>query len=103
MSTNQELFNLNNNNTITWIKVSDLKIGKSYKIVKVRRVVSKFRADRMQTVVQLEDGSSVSLPSRYDDLSSNTYDYLNKGVVYMMNGGPLGKSWKIVFSEESKP
>lgn len=99
MSSKKALSNLKLCGKKTWVKIGDLELNKPYKIIEVKRVPSKFDKSKMQTVVNLENGFTLTLSNRFDDLSEEMFTYLQTTEVYIINRGPSGRSWIIDFEE----
>lgn len=102
-TTTNALDNLNTFGKKTGVKLGDLEQNKPYKIVEVKSLPSKFHPSRMQTIVHLENGFTLTLPSRFDDLSEDMYKYLQTQGPYLINKGPSGRSWILHFEEEPTP
>lgn len=100
MKSNKVLQSLKSIGTVnSWIRISDLEMNKAYKIIAVKRAASKFNIDKMQTIITLKDGYLLSLPTRFDDLSEEMFEYLQTGVS-IVNKGAIGKTWILDFTTE---
>lgn len=93
----EALKKLNNYLNKTWTNLEDLEINIPYKIIRALKFPSKFHADTLQTVVHLDNGYVVALPSRYNDIDEDILAILNQGV-NIINRGREGNTWAINFS-----
>lgn len=102
-SNNQALSKLKLCGKKTWVKMGDLELNKPYRITEVKRCPSKFDKSKMQTIVHLENGFTVTLSTRFDDLNEEMFTCLQTAGVNLINRGPSGKSWIIDFEEINNP
>lgn len=80
-----------------FIKISSLEQHVAYKIYGARRLLTKFGE---RVVLELEK-DQLFLPSRFDKLSDDVIDSINKeGNYHLTNQGPAGSSYDVVFSQQ---
>lgn len=75
------------------LKVNEMTINKSYRILKARRVNTQYGE---RVIVELEK-KQVFLPSRYDAMRDSTLVSLCSGQYCMINKGVKGRSCEIEF------
>lgn len=85
---------------LVWIKFKELARNKPYRIIDCNSQVSKFDNTKKTLILQLEDGSWVTLPSRFGTLPEEDIQILKSRKIFVINKGPKGQTHIVEFINE---
>lgn len=81
--------------------VKDMELNLKYQIKSVKKIKTKY-GDRVVLVIDVVGlgPHQLFLPERFQEISQDTLDKMNTGGFYIINQGPLGRSYILFFNKD---